>query len=87
MFQVAHSTEKGVGQSIADEGLDLVEGAKKKVEETADSNKNLFQSFGQKVGEYYDTAVEKSKEALKATGQAISSSYDKLKEKTKEFME
>lgn len=60
---------------------------KEKGEEGVTEGKNFFENFGQKVGNFYDTAVEKSKEALKATGDAISSSYDKLKEKTKELME
>lgn len=86
VFQEAQETKRGIGESIADAGLDLAE---KTVDITTESKdgSNLFQSFGQKVGEYYDRAVEKSKEALKATGHAISTSYDKIKEKTKEFME
>lgn len=65
----------------------MTEEAKKTVDEKTEEGKGFFSNLGDKIGNYYNTAVEKGKEAAKATGDAISTSYDKLKEKAKDFKE
>lgn len=71
--------------SIADYGKDLTEEAKKSADNAEKETKGFFSNLGDKIGSFYDSAVEKSKEAAKATGDTIKSGYDKLKEKAQDL--